>query len=221
MTTVLRYLLCLASVTEIHLKYGWKVIPMSDKKNVTENSTTSQFEEHGTDYTDEEYKFFQMTDLDVEEVKHNNHQESQVVHHAEHGKDYTDEEYKNLQMTDLDVDVKGSKHTNNTNLQQMEVDVEAEKKNITAAEKGEQMDSISNVSNNGQNIPDLQPSHLEEKSKNESGKDTDTDGEYRNLQMTDLDTEMEGVLNPADRMAFVYEDKLGLFNSLEAHLSKI
>ena len=58
---------------------------MSDKKNVTENSTTSQFEEHGTDYTDEEYKFFQMTDLDVEEVKHNNHQESQVVHHAEHG----------------------------------------------------------------------------------------------------------------------------------------
>ena len=194
---------------------------MSDKKNVTENSTTSQFEEHGTDYTDEEYKFFQMTDLDVEEVKHNTHQESQVVHHAEHGKDYTDEEYKNLQMTDLDVDVKGSKHTNNTNLQQMEVDVEAEKKNITAAEKGEQMDSISNASNNVQNIPDLQPSNLEEKSKNESEKDTDTDGEYRNLQMTDLDTEMEGVLNPADRMAFVYEDKLGLFNSLEAHLSKI
>ena len=219
MTTVLRYLLCLASVTEIHLKYGWKVIPMSDKKNVTENSTTSQFEEHGTDYTDEEYKFFQMTDLDVEEVKHNNHQESQVVHHAEHGKDYTDEEYKNLQMTDLDVDVKGSKHTNNTNLQQMEVDVEAEKKNITAAEKVEQMDSISNASNNGKNISDLQPSQLKEKSRNESGKDTNK--EYGNLQMTDLDTEMEGVLNPADRMAFVYEDKLGLFNSLEAHLSKI
>ena len=219
--TVLRFLLCLASVTEIHLKYGWKVIPMSDKKNVTENSTTSQFEEHGTDYTDEEYKFFQMTDLDVEEVKHN-HQESQVVHHAEHGKDYTDEEYKNLQMTDLDVDVKGSKHTNNNesvndhrqygHLQRTEVDVEAEKKNTTAAEIGEKMDSISNVSNSGQNISDLQLSHLEEKSRNQSGKFTDE--EYKTLQRTELDTEMEVILNPADRMAFVDENQLGMFNSL-------
>ena len=199
---------------------------MSDKKNVTENSTTSQFEEHGTDYTDEEYKFFQMTDLDVEEVKHN-HQESQVVHHEEHGKDYTDEEYKNLQMTDLDVDVKGSKHTNNNesvndhrqygHLQRMEVDVEAEKKNTTAAENIEQMDSISNFSifqltNSGQNISELQPSHLEENSRNESGKDTHK--EYGNLQRTDLDMEMEVILNPADRMAFVDENQLGMFNSL-------
>ena len=100
----------------------------------------------------------------------------------------------------------------------MEVDVEAEKKNITAAEIGDQTGSISNVSSSGQNISDLQPSHLEAKSRNESGKDTNK--EYRNLQKTDLDTEMEGVHNPADRMAFVYEDQLGLFNSPLIHLSK-